>query len=123
MTSSFHYVGGEEVNTSPTQRTHTIVTSINFRDLPAPPSADLRAPWADAGEGSAPAVGFAPGSCLSTTRNPVAADWPELIAYRGRARKTGSGYDARPYRPSQGAVVAVRIVRDAELHAGLICSL
>ena len=71
----FPYIGGEEINTSPTHAHHRYV--INFRDWPLR-RADLGATWRDADvetrrdwrrDGIAPL----------DYPEPVAADWPELL--------------------------------------------
>ena len=72
----FPYIGGEEVNTSPTHAHHRHV--INFRDWPLRRT-DLSSTWQDAGENQRREwlrSGIVP---LDYT-NPVAADWPELLA-------------------------------------------
>ena len=72
----FPYVGGEEVNTSPTHAYHRYV--INFQDWPLR-RADLGATWRDA----------TADQCRDWRRDgivpldypePVAADWPQLLA-------------------------------------------
>ena len=71
----FPYIGGEEVNTSPTHAYHRYV--INFRDWPLR-RADLGGTWKDAGENHRREwlrTGIVP---LDYT-GPVAADWPELL--------------------------------------------
>ncbi len=72
----FPYIGGEEVNTSPTHAHHRYV--INFRDWPLR-RADLGATWRDADEGTRRdwrRAGIVPLDYPA----PVAADWPELLA-------------------------------------------
>jgi len=72
----FPYIGGEEVNTSPTHAHHRYV--INFRDYPL---RRVQSPkfWADMDKQERE-------ECLRTGRvpedypDPVAADWPELLA-------------------------------------------
>ena len=71
----FPYIGGEEVNTSPTHAHHRYV--INFRDYPLRRE-DLGARWADADEDQRRAWrrrGIVP----RDYPEPVAADWPELL--------------------------------------------
>ena len=71
----FPYIGGEEVNTSPTHAHHRYV--INFRDYSLR-RAELDERWADADErrrGEWLRKGVAP----MDYPGPVAADWPELL--------------------------------------------
>ena len=71
----FPYIGGQEVNTSPTHAHHRYV--INFRDYPLRRE-DLGARWADADEDQRRAWrrrGIVP----RDYPEPVAADWPELL--------------------------------------------
>ena len=71
----FPYIGGEEVNTSPTHAHHRYV--INFRDWPLR-RADLGATWKDANEDQHRdwrRDGIVP----LDYSEPVAADWPELL--------------------------------------------
>ena len=79
----FPYIGGEEVNTSPTHAHHRYV--INFRDYPLRRE-DLHARWADADEDQRRAWrrrGIVP----LDYPEPVAADWPELLGIvRERAK-------------------------------------
>lgn len=72
----FPYIGGEEVNTSPTHAHHRYV--INFRDWPLR-RLNLGAAWRDADDGTRRdwrRKGIVP----LDYREPVAADWPELLA-------------------------------------------
>ena len=72
----FPYIGGEEVNTSPTHTHHRHV--VNFRDWPLR-RADLGATWREADELARRnwrRGGVVPLDYLG----PVAADWPELLA-------------------------------------------
>ena len=72
----FPYIGGEEVNTSPTHAHHRYV--INFRDYPLCRE-ESPVPWADMNEQERE-------ECLRSGRvpddypGPVAADWPDLLA-------------------------------------------
>ena len=71
----FPYIGGQEVNTSPTHAHHRYV--INFRDWPLR-RVDLGATWRDASDDMRKdwrRDGIVP---LDYTE-PVAADWPELL--------------------------------------------
>ena len=71
----FPYIGGEEVNTSPTHAHRRFV--INFRDWPLRRT-DLGATWRDADEGQKrdwQRDGIVP----LDYPGPVAADWPELL--------------------------------------------
>ena len=70
------YIGGEEVNTSPTHAHHRYI--INFRDWPLR-RADLGATWRNADKDTRRdwrRVGTVP----LDYPGPVAADWPELLA-------------------------------------------
>ncbi len=72
----FPYIGGEEINTSPTHAHHRYV--INFRDWPLR-RADLGATWKDADDDKRRdwrRNGIMP----LDYPEPVAADWPELLA-------------------------------------------
>ena len=72
----FPYIGGEEVNTSPTHAHHRYVT--NFEDWPLRRD-DLDEPWAGADDDRRrvwPRRGVVP----LDYPDPVAADWPELLA-------------------------------------------
>ena len=72
----FPYIGGEEVNTSPTHTHHRYV--INFHDWPLR-RADLGATWWDADDDQRRnwrRDGIVP----LDYPDPVAADWPELLA-------------------------------------------
>ena len=71
----FPYIGGEEVNTSPTHKHHRYV--VNFRDYPLRRE-DLGQEWRKAGEDRRREwlqAGIAPPDYPA----PVAADWPELL--------------------------------------------
>ena len=71
----FPYIGGEEVNTSPTHAHHRYV--INFHDYPLRRE-EAPMPWADMDKQERE-------ECLRSGRapddypNPVAADWPDLL--------------------------------------------
>ena len=71
----FPYVGGEEVNTSPTHEHHRFV--IDFRDYPLRRE-DLGSSWTGAADDQQREwlrLGVVPLDCP----RPVAADWPELL--------------------------------------------
>ena len=70
------YIGGEEVNTSPTHAHHRYV--INFRDWPLR-RADLGANWWDAADNTRREWRRA-GTVPLDYPDPVAADWPDLLA-------------------------------------------
>ncbi len=72
----FPYIGGEEVNTSPTHAYHRHV--INFRDWPLR-RADLGETWQGASE-DARRDWRRSGNVPLDYPGPVAADWPELLA-------------------------------------------
>ena len=71
----FPYIGGQEVNTSPTHTHHRHV--INFRDWPLR-RADLGKIWREAGE-SMRRDWLRSGIVPLDYPKPVAADWPELL--------------------------------------------
>ena len=70
------YIGGEEVNASPTHAHHRYV--INFRDWPLR-RADLGANWRDADDDTRREWRRA-GTVPLDYPDPVAADWPDLLA-------------------------------------------
>ena len=72
----FPYIGGEEVNTSPTHAHHRYV--INFKDWPLR-RADLGGLWAEADDDRR-RVWLRRGIAPLDYPEPVAADWPELLA-------------------------------------------
>ena len=72
----FPYVGGEEVNTSPTHAHHRYV--INFRDWPLRRE-DVGESWAEADADRRRELRRRPAVPLDYPE-PVAADWPELLA-------------------------------------------
>lgn len=72
----FPYIGGEEVNTSPTQSHHRYV--INFENFPLE-RADLGATWRDAPARQRQAW-LREGVVPLDYPDPVAADWPDLLA-------------------------------------------
>ena len=92
----FPYIGGEEVNTSPTHTHHRYV--INFRDYPLWRE-DLGEAWATAGDDRR--RGWLRGGVVPLDyRDPVAADWPELLAIveervKPARKKLGDNGDAR----------------------------
>jgi len=71
----FPYIGGEEVNESPTHAHHRFV--INFEDFPLH-RADLGSLWVDANEEKRKAW-LQLGSVPIDYPDPVAADWPDLL--------------------------------------------
>ena len=72
----FPYVGGHEVNTSPTHQHHRYV--INFRDYPLR-RADLGSQWRDA-DTRRRTTWLGDGVVPVDYPDPVAADWPDLLA-------------------------------------------
>ena len=72
----FPYIGGEEVNTSPTHAHHRYV--INFRDYPLRRE-ELGEQWADA-DGDQRRAWRRSGIVPVDHPEPVAADWPRLLA-------------------------------------------
>ena len=79
----FPYIGGEEVNTSPTHAHHRYV--INFRDYPLRRE-DLGEPWADAGVEQR-RQWLRKGIVPLDYSDPVAADWPALLTIVERKAK------------------------------------
>ena len=71
----FPYIGGEEINTSPTHAHHRYV--INFRDWPLR-RADLDETWRDA-DGDQRGDWLRTGIVPLDYPEPVAADWPDLL--------------------------------------------
>ena len=71
----FPYIGGEEVNVSPTHAHHRYV--INFRDFPLRRK-ELGGTWSDADQ-SQRKEWLRTGVVPLDYRGPVAADWPELV--------------------------------------------
>ena len=72
----FPYIGGEEVNTSPTHAHHRYV--INFRDYPLRRE-ESPTPWATMDEEEREDF-LRTGRVPDDYPDPVAADWPELLA-------------------------------------------
>ena len=72
----FPYIGGEEINSSPTHAHHRYV--INFHDWPLK-KADLGASWRDA-DGHKRRDWLREGVVPSDYPEPVAEDWPALLA-------------------------------------------
>ena len=79
----FPYIGGEEVNTSPTHAHHRYV--INFRDYPLRRE-DLGEPWATADDDRR-REWLRRGIVPLDYPNRVAADWPDLLAIVERGVK------------------------------------
>ena len=115
----FPYIGGEEVNTSPTHAHHRYV--INFRDYPLRRD-DLRELWATADDDQR-REWLRRGIVPLDYPDPVAADWPELLdiveeRVKPERRKLGDNGDARRrkekwwlwgrYTPALFAAVASR---------------
>lgn len=71
----FPYIGGEEVNTSPTHEHHRYV--INFEDFPLARTAP--GSWAKASDSERRAY-LRDGLVPADYPDPVAADWPDLLA-------------------------------------------
>lgn len=87
----FPYIGGEEVNTSPTQSHHRYV--INFEDFPLE-RADLAESWKDASSRQRQAW-LRDGVVPLDYPDPVAADWPNLLAIVRERVKPGRDQDNR----------------------------
>ena len=90
----FPYIGGEEVNSSPTHAYHRYV--INFREFPLLRE-ETSVPWVAMEEGQRT-------DCLKSGRvpldypDPVAADWPALLSIvERRVRPERIGKDAKKY--------------------------
>ncbi len=95
----FPYIGGEEVNSSPTHTHHRYV--INFEDFPLE-RADLGARWVEADE-RPQRDWLREGVVPLDYPDPVAADWPDLLAIvRERVKpereRLGDNPDARRRR-------------------------
>ena len=140
----FPYIGGEEVNTSPTHAHHRYV--INFRDYPLRRE-DLAELWADADKGQR-REWLRRGIVPLDYPQPVAADWPDLLAIVERGvkperDKLGDNSDARQrknkwwlwgrYTPALFATIAnlrrVLVISQitqhlsfASLHSGMVFS-
>ncbi len=90
----FPYIGGEEVNTSPTHAHHRYV--INFRDLPLR-RADLSAVWRDADEDTR--TNWQRYEVVPLEyQEPVAVDWPELLKIvEERVKGTRASHSTAPW--------------------------
>jgi hypothetical protein len=90
----FPYIGGEEVNNDPEQRHHRYV--IDFVDFPLQ-RRPMATPWAamDAQERDA---ALRDGAVPTDYPNPVAADWPDLLAIIERLVRPQRALDNRPAR-------------------------
>ena len=108
----FPYIGGEEVNTSPIHKHHRYI--IDFRDYPVR-HADLGADWQDADDNMRRdwlRTGIVP----FDYPDPVAADWPELLAIvenkvkperdSQNAREVGNWWHYERKRPNLYAAVS-----------------
>ena len=90
----FPYIGGEEVNTSPTHAHHRYV--INFRDWPLRRE-ELGARWADADKRQRREWRRA-GIVPLDYPKPVAADWPELLGIvEERVKGTRGSHSTAPW--------------------------
>ncbi len=91
----FPYVGGEEVNTSPTHAHHRYV--INFRDWPLR-RGNVGGSWTDAHADRRGELRRRPTVPLDYPE-PVAADWPELLAIvEERVKPERDGLNRKPLR-------------------------
>ena len=79
------YIGGEEVNTSPTHAYHRYV--INFRDYPLRRE-DVGEPWVGAKDNQRRRAWLRRGVVPLDYPEPVAADWPDLLAIVQEKGKT-----------------------------------
>ncbi len=90
----FPYIGGQEVNTSPTHAHHRYV--INFRDWPLRRE-DLGEPWMGTDDDRRRAW-LRSGIVPLDYPGPVAADWPELLEIvEERARGTRASHSTAPW--------------------------
>ena len=90
----FPYIGGEEVNTSPTHAHHRFV--INFRDYPLRRE-NLAELWADVDEDQR-RVWLRNGIVPPDYPEPVAADWPDLLTIvEQKARGTRGNHSTAPW--------------------------
>ena len=90
----FPYIGGEEVNSSPTHSHHRYV--INLRDLPLR-RADQGATWRDADEDTRRSW-LREGIVPLDYPEPVAADWPEVLKIVDeRAKGTRASHSTAPW--------------------------
>ena len=90
----FPYIGGEEVNTSPTHAHHRFV--INFRDYPLRRE-NLAELWADVDEDQRH-VWLRNGIVPPDYPEPVAADWPDLLTIvEQKARGTRGNHSTAPW--------------------------
>ena len=105
----FPYIGGEEVNNSPTHAHHRYV--INFKDWPLRRD-DLQEPWAGADDDRRRAW-LRRGIVPLDYPDPVAADWPELLAIlKAKAHGQRASHSTAPWwqferlRPELFAAIA-----------------
>ena len=90
----FPYIGGKEVNTSPTHAHHRHV--INFSDFPLRRE-DLEEWWTDSDEEQR-RIWLRRGVVPLDYRGPVAADWPELLAIvERRVKGQRAGHSTAPW--------------------------
>ena len=90
----FPYIGGEEVNTSPTHAHHRYV--INFRDYPLRRD-DLGEPWVEADDDQR-REWLRRGIVPLDYPEPVAADWPDLLAIvEERVKGTRARHSTAPW--------------------------
>jgi hypothetical protein len=105
----FPYIGGEEVNTSPTHAHHRHV--INFEDFPLRRE-DLGARWGEAGK-RRQRDWLRSGIVPIDYPEPVAADWPDLLAIvetrvKPERNRLGDNGDARRRKKFGGCGVVTR---------------
>ncbi len=90
----FPYIGGEEVNTSPTHAHHRYV--INFRDYPLRRE-DLGESWVGADDDQR-RQWLRKGIVPLDYPDPVAADWPDLLTIvEERVKGTRAGHSTAPW--------------------------
>src|SRR5690606_2104035 len=89
----FPYIGGEEVNSSPTHAHHRWV--IDFEDFPLRRDASVGS-WSHATQGEREA--WLRNVVPADFPSPVAADWPDLLNIFERLVKPGRDADNRPAR-------------------------
>ena len=113
----FPYIGGEEVNASPTHAHHRCV--INFRNFPRCRD-DLGAQWSDA-EDAQRRAWLRAGIVPLDYPDPVAADWPELLEIVERTVKPGRAHLTRNETGRQRARLWWRYGRSAnDLYSAIV---
>ena len=112
------YIGGEEVNTSPTHAHHRYV--INFQDWPLR-RADMGATWRDA-DADTQTNWRRVGAVPLDYPEPVAADWPSLLAIveeRVKPERQKSKDDSKSSHGSRASIWWQRYHQAKELYAAI----